>query len=80
MLGVDTSVFAVVRKRVQQLPTMLRPAVHRGKAVQPIRLCKPRVMRVRGPSTMTPRLLFTHRNPSLTNDLCQAAAILSQEI
>ena len=30
MLGVVASVLAVVCKRMQQLPTMLRPAVHRG--------------------------------------------------
>ena len=31
MLGVVASVLAVVCKRMRQLPTMLRPAVHRGK-------------------------------------------------
>ena len=31
VLGVDESVLAVVCKRMQQLPTMLGPAVHRGK-------------------------------------------------
>ena len=31
MLGVVTSVLAVVCKRMQQLPTMLGPVVHRGK-------------------------------------------------
>ena len=31
MLGVVASVLAVVCKRMQQLPTMLGPAVHRGK-------------------------------------------------
>ena len=31
MLGVVASVLALVRKRMQQLPTMLGPAVHSGK-------------------------------------------------
>ena len=31
MLGVVACVLAVVCKRMQQLPTMLEPAVHRGK-------------------------------------------------
>ena len=31
MLGVVASVLAVVCKRIQQLPTTLGPAVHRGK-------------------------------------------------
>ena len=31
MLGVVASVLAVVCKRMQQLPTILGPAVHRGK-------------------------------------------------
>ena len=31
MLGVDACVLAVVCKRMQQLPTMFGPAVHRGK-------------------------------------------------
>ena len=31
MLGVAASVLAVVCKRMQQLPTMLGPAVHHGK-------------------------------------------------
>ena len=31
MLGVVASVLAMVCKRMQQLPTMLGPAVHRGK-------------------------------------------------
>jgi len=31
MLGVVACVLAVVCKRMQQLPTMLGPAVHRGK-------------------------------------------------
>ena len=31
MLGVVASVLAVVCKRMRQLPTMLRPAVYRGK-------------------------------------------------
>ena len=41
---------AVVCKRMQQLPTMLGPAVHRGR-VQPISLCKQYVMSVRGPNS-----------------------------
>ena len=31
MLGVAASVLAVVFKRLQQLPTMLGPVLHRGK-------------------------------------------------
>ena len=31
MLGVVASVLAVICKRMQQLPTMLGPVVHRGK-------------------------------------------------
>ena len=31
MLGVVTSVLEVVRKRMQQFPTMLEPSVYRGK-------------------------------------------------
>ena len=34
---------------VQQLPTSLGPAVHRGYGIQPIGLCNPCVMSVRGP-------------------------------
>ena len=33
MLGVAASALAVVCKRMQQLPTMLGPAVHRGKDI-----------------------------------------------
>ena len=38
----------MVCKWLQQLPSMLRLAVHRGKDMQPIRLCKLCVMRARG--------------------------------
>ena len=51
MLEVVASVLAVVCKRMQQLTTMLGPAVHRGR-IQPISLCKPCVMSVRGPSNV----------------------------
>ena len=34
-LAVVTSVLAVLYKRIQQLPTMLGPAVHRGKDTSP---------------------------------------------
>ena len=51
MLGVVACVLAVVCKRMQQLPTMLGPAVHRGKD-KPISLCKPCVMSVRGPNNV----------------------------
>ena len=44
-------VLAVVCKRMQQFPTMLRPEVHRGR-IQPISLCKPCVMSVRGPTNV----------------------------
>ena len=33
MLGVVACMLAVVCKRIQQLPTMLGPAVHRGKDI-----------------------------------------------
>ena len=51
MLGVVASVLAVVCKRMQQLPTMLGPAVYRRK-IQSIRLSRPFVMRVRGPTNI----------------------------
>ena len=46
-VNLSTDVFSIKAacKRMQQLPTMLGPAVHRGK---PISLCKPCVMSVRG--------------------------------
>ena len=53
MLGVVACVLAVVCKRMQQLPTMLGPAVHRGKDT------KPCVMRVRGPNNVG-RPMQTH--------------------
>ena len=49
MLGVVTSVLAVVCKRMQQLPTMLGPAVHGGKDTTHKTLETTCVMRVRGP-------------------------------
>ena len=53
MLGVVPSVFAVVYKRMQQLPTMLGPAVHGGKDTAhktlKTRAC---VMRLRGPNNV----------------------------
>ena len=52
MLGVVASVLALVCTRMQQLPTMLGPAVHRGR-IQPIRLWRPCVIRVRGPNNLT---------------------------
>ena len=51
MLGVVVCVLAVVCKRMQRLPTMLGPAVHRER-IQPISLCKPCVMSVRGPNNV----------------------------
>jgi len=51
MLGIVACVLAVVCKRMQQLPTMLGPAVHRGR-IHPISLCKPCVMSVRGPNNV----------------------------
>ena len=39
-------------KQMQQLPTMLGPAVHRRIRIQPIRLWRPCVMIVRGPSKL----------------------------
>ena len=51
MLGVVVCVLAVVCKRTQQLPTMLGPAVHRGKDTT-ISLCKHCVMRVRSPNNV----------------------------
>ena len=53
MLGVVACVFAVVYKRMQQLPTMLGPAVHGGKDTAhktlKTRAC---VMRLRGPNNV----------------------------
>ena len=43
MLGVVASLLVVVGKRMQQLPTMLEPECTKER-IQPIRLCKPRVM------------------------------------
>ena len=51
MLGVVGCVLAVVCKRMQQLPTMLGPAVHVGR-IKPISLCKPCLMSVRGPNNV----------------------------
>ena len=53
MLGVVASVLAMVWKRTKKLSTMSGPAVHRGKdRIQPIRLWRPSVMRVGGPSNV----------------------------
>ena len=51
MLGVVTSVLAVVCKRMQQLPTMSEPAMHRGKNT-PTRLWRPFVIRVCVPNNV----------------------------
>ena len=51
MLGVVACVLAMVCKRMQQLPTMLGPACIVGRR-QPISLCKPCVMSVRGPNNV----------------------------
>ena len=51
MLGIVACMLAVVCKRMQQLPTMLGPAVHRGKDITP-NFFKPCVMRVRGPNNV----------------------------
>ena len=51
MLVVVACVLAVVCKRMQQLPTMLGPAKHPG-TIQPISLCKPCVLGVRGPNNV----------------------------
>ena len=47
MLGAVASLLVVVGKRMQQLPTMFKPESTKER-IQPIRLCKPRVMHVRG--------------------------------
>ena len=44
-------VLAVVCKWTKQLPIMLGSAVHRGR-LQPVRRCKPCVMRVHGPNSV----------------------------
>ena len=72
MLGIFACVLAVVCKRMQQLPTMLGPGVHRGR-IQPISLCKPCVMSVRGPNNVG-RAVQT--DPTL---LCYASAITEQK-
>ena len=46
MLGVVAFVLAVVCKRMQHLPSLL------GPTIQPISLCKPCVMSVRGPNNV----------------------------
>ena len=51
MLGVDASLLVVVGKQMQQLPTTLEPECTMER-IQPIRLCKPCVMHVRGPSNV----------------------------
>ena len=72
MLGVVACVLAVVCKRMQQLPTMLGPALHRGKD-KPISLCKPCIMSVRGPNNVG-RAVQT--DPTL---LRYASAIMEQK-
>ena len=47
MLGAVASLLVVVGKRMQQLPTMFKPESTKER-IQPIRLCKPPVMHVRG--------------------------------
>ena len=49
-LGVVASVLAVVCKRMQQLPTLLGPAVNCGKDTT-LRLCRPCVMCMQGPNS-----------------------------
>ena len=51
MSGVVACVLAVVYKLMQQLPTMLGPAVHRGKDTSH-KSCKPCVISVRGPNNV----------------------------
>ena len=51
MLGFAMSLLAVVCKRMQQLPTMLGPAMHHVK-VTSVRLWRPCVMRVRVPNNV----------------------------
>ena len=48
MLGVVASVLASVCKQIQKLPTMLGPAVRRGKDTSHMTLETTRVLRVRG--------------------------------
>ena len=72
MLGVVACVLAVVCKRMQQLPTMLGPALHRGKD-KPISLCKPCIMSVCGPNNVG-RAVQT--DPTL---LRYASAIMEQK-
>ena len=49
LLGDVAQSLKPVKRLSQQLPTMLGPAVHRGKE-QPTRLWRPCVMRMRGPN------------------------------
>ena len=51
MLGAVASLLVVVGKRMQQLPTMFKPESTKER-IQPIRLCKPCVMHVRGPNNV----------------------------
>ena len=51
MLGVVVCVLAVVCKRMQQLPTIWDLQCMVGR-IQPISLCKPCVMRARGPNNV----------------------------
>ena len=57
VLGVVASVLAVVCERMQQLPTMLDLQCIVGR-IPPIRLCKPCVMHLCGPSNVG-RVLHT---------------------
>ena len=65
---------AVVCKRMRQLPTMLGPAVHRRR-IQPIILCRPCVIRVRGPNNVgsavqTDPLLFRYALTTMEQKKC----------
>ena len=51
MLGAVASLLVVVGKQMQQLPTMFKPECIMER-IQPIRLCKPCVMHVRGPNNV----------------------------
>ena len=74
MLGVVASLLAVVCKLKQQLPTMLRPAVHREKdkthkTLQPP--MRPCVVRVRGPNNVGRAVQKFDRFQTLRNNMQQ---------
>ena len=69
-LGVVASVLAVVCKRMQQLPTLLGPAVNCGKDTT-LRLCRPCVMCMQGPDSRAVQMDSTL--------LCYASAITEQK-